>query len=146
MMKRKDKYPETASFIYHNQNPKNKITADCVIRAVSLALDQDYNETIKEMCNLMIKTGYAYNDDKGIDAYLKEKHWIKNKQLRHEDNTKYTGDQFATWLSLNFPRGEIGNVFCNIGSHHVVCFKPTFHGEGRVLFPIEQQLFLVPTS
>lgn len=129
-MKRQEKYPETASFIYHNQNPKHRITGDCCFRAMSLGLDQDYNETVREMAETMCKTGYALNDVKGECAYMDEKGWYKQKQLRHDDNTKYTGKQFADWLSMNYPNGEIGNVICHIGGHHVVCFKPTYSGEG----------------
>lgn len=129
-MKRIDKYPETASFIYHNQNPKNRVTGDCVFRAMSLALNQDYNQTVMEMAENMCKTGYALNDTKGEETYLASKNWIKHKQLRHEDNKKYTGREFASYLSINFPNGEAGNVICHIGGHHIVCFKPTWHGEG----------------
>ena len=129
-MKRIDKYPETTSFIYYNRNPKNRITGDCVIRAISTALDKDYNETIRELAEIMCKTAYCMLDHKGYGEYLKSKNWIKHPQLKHNDNTKYTGKQFATWLSVNYPNGEIGNVFCHIGGHHVVCFKPTYHGDG----------------
>lgn len=123
-------YPETASYIYHNQNPKNRITGDCCFRAMSLALNQDYNTTVREMADTMCKTGYAMTDSKGESAYMAEKGWHKQKQLKHTDNTKYTGEQFASWLSINFPNGEIGNVVCHIGGHHTVCFKPTYSGDG----------------
>lgn len=129
-MTRKQRYPETDSFIYHNQNPKNKITGDCCFRAISLGLNQDYNLTVMEMAKNMCNTGYALNDSKGEESYLKSKGWIKHSQLRKEDNTKFTGKQFATWLSINYPHGEIGNVICHIGGHHTVCFKPTYHGDG----------------
>lgn len=129
-MGRKDKYPETESFIYHNQNPKHRITGDCCFRAMSCGLNQDYNETVMEMAKTMCKTGYALNDTKGECAYMKEKGWCQHKQLKHDNGTKYTGKQFASWLSYNFPNGEIGNVICHIGGHHIVCFKPTYHGDG----------------
>ena len=38
-MRRQDKYPETKWFIYDNVNPKNKITSDCVIRAITKAFE-----------------------------------------------------------------------------------------------------------
>lgn len=129
-MKRTDKYPETESFIYFNANPKNRVTGDCTFRAIATALSQDYNETVMEMAATMCKTGYALNDTKGETAYLESKDWVKHKQPKHNDNTKYTGKQFAAWLSINYPNGEIGNVICHIGGHHIVCFKPTWHGDG----------------
>ena len=129
-MKRIDKYPETAYFVYHNQNPKNKHTEDCVFRAFSLGLDQEYDKTVLEMAKIMCETGYSMIGAKGESAYLKSKAWIKNKQLKHDDGSKYTGKDFAAWLSIKYPNGEIGNVICHLGSHHTVCFKPTFHGDG----------------
>jgi len=126
----KRKYPETDSFIYFNQNPKNKITGDCTFRAISLALEQDYNTTVMEMAAMMCKTGYALDDSKGIDYYLKSKGWVKHSQPRMYDNTKYTGKQFAKWLSINYEEAELGNIIANIGGHHITCFKPTYHEEG----------------
>ena len=32
-------------FVNYNNNPKNKKTTDCVVRAISFALDKDYIET-----------------------------------------------------------------------------------------------------
>lgn len=130
-MKRSDRYPETSSFIYYNRNPRNRLTEDCAFRAFSLGLDQDYNKTVLEMAQHMCKTGYAMDGTIGEGSFLtKEKKWIQHRQLKHDDGTKYTGKQFADWLSINYPNGEIGNVICNIGGHHVVCFKPTYHGDG----------------
>lgn len=129
-MKRLDRYPETSSFIYYNRNPKNRITGDCAFRAISLGLNEDYNKVVMEMAENMCKTGYALNDAKGEESYLETKGWVKHKQLRKDNNKKYTGTEFANWLSVNYPNGEIGNVICHIGGHHIVCFKPTWHGEG----------------
>ena len=36
-MRRQDKYPDTEVFHYFNANPKNRITTDCVVRAICLA-------------------------------------------------------------------------------------------------------------
>lgn len=38
-MKRQEKYPETRTFHFHNANPKNRITGDCVTRALCTALE-----------------------------------------------------------------------------------------------------------
>lgn len=129
-MKRQNKFPETPHFIWHNQNPKGRITGDCVFRAFSLGLDEDYNELVMEMAKSMVETGYALNDKKGERRFLEKKGWVKHKQPRHDDNTKMTGKEFCTWLSINYPKAEIGNVICHIGTHHMVCIKPTYHGEG----------------
>lgn len=130
MASRKMKYPETDSFVFYNRNPKGRITGDCAFRAISTALDQDYNKTVMEMAQMMCETGYSLNDSKGIDKYLKSKGWRKCKQPKKEDNRKYTGSEWCKWISINNKNGEIGNVVCHIGSHHVVAIKPTDHGDG----------------
>lgn len=120
----------TETFMFYNRNPKNKNTNDCVIRAISTALDKDYNETLIEMAELSCKTGYMLNDKKGIDKYLSNKGWIKQKQPRKSDNKKYTGQEWCKWLSINYKNGELGNIICNIGGHHIVAIKPTFSEDG----------------
>lgn len=129
-MTRKEKYPETASFIYYNANPKNRITGDCWLRAICTGLDQDYNETLLEMVKVQLETGYEMSCGKAVEKYLENKGWIKHKQPRDWDNKKLTGGQFCKWLSINYPDGEIGNIICNIGGHHMVAIKATFSGDG----------------
>ena len=129
-MRREDKYPETTSFVYFNKNPKNRITGDCWLRAISDGLDEDYNTVLRELCDVHIKTGYDLSENKAVDTYLKSKGWVKCKQPRKDDNTKYTGREFCDWLSINYKDGELGNLICNIGGHHMVAIKPTWHGDG----------------
>ena len=129
-MRRQDKYPETAYFIYHNQNPKNRITEDCEVRALSLATDIPYNDVVMELAEIHCETGYVCIGNKAEEIFLTRHGFKKMPQLRHDDNTKYTGKQFTDYLSINFPNGEIGNVFAHIGGNHVVCIKPTNHGDG----------------
>lgn len=126
------KYPCTSTFEWYNANPKGKITGDCVFRAFALALDQDYNQTVMEMAELMCETGYALNDKYGEEEYLKRKGWIKQKQPRKPDNTKYTGEEFCKvqqkWLhdeSLHGAEYKDGiiispKILCHIGGHHMV--------------------------
>ena len=114
-MKREQKYPDTSTFHFYNANPKGKFTGDCVFRAFALALDQDYNQTVMEMAELMCETGYAMNDKHGEDAYMKRKGWIKHKQPRKSDNTKYTGKEFVKMFE--------GTCVAHIGGHHMVCIK-----------------------
>lgn len=129
-MRREEKYPETRSFIYYNANPRNRKGGDCAIRAVAAALQQSWEKTVREMTEVGIKYGYVCNDKYTIEKYLEMKGWVKNKQPRHYDNTKYTGKDLCDELSFENKNGEIGNVIANIGGHHIVCIKPTFHGEG----------------
>ena len=113
-MKRQDKYPETSTFHYFNANPKNRITDDCVIRAISTALEIPYNTVVMEMAELQCKTGYDYSSKKGIEEYLKIKGWVKHAQPRKADNTKYTGKEFCE-RARNYE-----NYIAMIGGHHIV--------------------------
>ena len=123
-MKREDKYPDTNTFHFHNQNPKGRITGDCTFRAISTAMRQDYNQTVMEMAELMCETGYTLNDKKGIEAYLKAKGWTKCKQPVKDDRTKYTGAEFCG--RIRYRAGDLNgeyynkNIIAMIGAHHIV--------------------------
>lgn len=121
-MTRQEKYPNTQYFTYYNANPKGRITTDCVYRAISTALNQDYNTTVIEIAKMACETGYAPDDSKGIDKYLISKGWCKHKQPRRADNTKYTGREFCQ----SYPKDE--TYIANIGGGHIVCIK-----NGKVL-------------
>jgi hypothetical protein len=114
-MNRTTKYPETSTFHYFNANPKNRITGDCVFRAFTLAMQQDYNTTVMEMAELMCETGYALNDKKGEERYLAKKGWVKHTQPRKADGTKYTGKEFCERLAIKNQR-----YIAHIGGHHMV--------------------------
>lgn len=121
-MTRQERYPETSTFHYYNANPKNRITTDCVIRAICTALDQDYNQTVMELAEMQCQTGYDSSDTKLYDKYLQSKGWIKHKQPRKADNTKYTGKEFCRELNKDiFAVGK--KIVANIGGGHMVCIK-----------------------
>ena len=114
-MIRQEKYPNTKWFIYHNQNPKNRITGDCVIRAISKALNLNYNDVLKELCEIQIKTGYSIDENRTIEKFMNQHGWIKMKQERKIDNTKYTGKEFCEQIAKHNK-----NYVANIGGHHIV--------------------------
>ena len=125
--KRRLKYPDTLTFHYHNANPKNKITTDCVIRALAAGQDIPYEQVVMELAELQIKTGLDSRDTPGIDKYLKSKGWIKAPQQRKEDGTLYTASEFCRKLAhpiyseeLNLPPCYITRMVANVGGHHCV--------------------------
>jgi hypothetical protein len=113
-MTRQDKYPSTAVFQYHNANPKGRLTTDCNIRAICTALNLPYGRVVMEMAALQCNTGYDCSSSTGIDKYLQSKGWIKHKQPRKEDNTKYTGKEFCERAR------PYENYIANIGGNHIV--------------------------
>ena len=119
-MRREEKYPNTSTFYYYNANPKNRITTDCVTRALCTALDIPYNQVVIELAELQCKTGYDTSDKALFDKYLQAKGWTKYKQPRKRDNTKYTGEEFCRELSKENGCFNYKRVVANIGGHHIV--------------------------
>lgn len=128
-MNRQQKYPDTSTFHFYNANPKNKFGDDCVIRTIATALGQSWEQTVRELTEVGIKYGYVLNDKHTYDRYLKQKGWIKHKQPRKDDNTKYTGQEFCNLLqgkdnikyNLDILRLQTkGNIIAHIGGNHIV--------------------------
>ena len=94
-MKRTDKYPTTRWFQFANPNPRGKLTDDCYLRCLTLTLKIPYETVARQMFELSLKSGYAINSRKNIEAYLASLGKIKQKQLKHKDGKKYTLKQFC---------------------------------------------------
>lgn len=133
-MRRQDKYPDTKYFHFHNANPHNRITTDCVIRAISTATGIDYNTVVMELAEYQCKTGFDPSEKETYGKYLESKGWKKYKQPKRHDGTKYTGVAFCeiqqTWAGdyCNYNHWECGDaeircsdrIVAHIGGHHVV--------------------------
>lgn len=125
-MTREQRYPDTSTFHYHNANPKNRLTTDCVIRAICTALEQDYCKTVMELAELQCKTGFDDGDKKLYDKYLQSKGWKKQNQPRKDDNTKYTGKEFCEqlqadpWIFTGKENDYKARIVANIGGGHIV--------------------------
>lgn len=117
-MKRQDKFKDTKYFTYYNANPKNRLTGDCVIRALSVFLQKDYYDVYEELYHTSLKTGYMANDKKNYEKYLDGLGIKKQPQPRKWDNTKYTGKEF-----INDIAEEGVRYFAKIGGHHVIAIK-----------------------
>ena len=115
------KYKETDTFHFHNANPKGKNASDCVYRAISVALDQDYATTMREMTEFAIKIGYAPNETKTIKGFMESKGWTTFKEPRDLDNKKIPIGRFLKRCT----RSDV--IVANVGSHHTSLIK-----EGRV--------------
>ena len=118
---------DTKYFHYYNANPKNKITCDCVVRALYGVLpNKTYEQIYKELLDVSIKTGHFINSKQCYEKYLSLQGFKKMKQPRKDDGTKYTGRDFCDEIkeySFNYP----DRIFAHIGGHHVVSII-----EGRV--------------
>lgn len=112
---RQSKYPDTDTFHFHNANPKGKYTTDCVERAICTALDLPYEQVVRDLAELQIALGVSATDAGCYDKYLARHGYVQCRQPKHEDRTKYTGNQFCTLIA------EPDKTYvANLGSHHVV--------------------------
>lgn len=76
-------------FYKQNINPKNKRTGDCVIRALAGASGKPYKQVAQELFDLWMQTGYCFNDKHTYEKWLEQNGFVKMKQPRKWDNTKY---------------------------------------------------------
>ena len=76
-------------FELKNENPKNKRTTDCVVRALTTATGKSYYEVLDELYQLTIKTGYFMNEKRLEDKFLEKNNFVKMKQPKKVNGTKY---------------------------------------------------------
>jgi hypothetical protein len=125
----------TVHFKYYNANPKDKITGDCVIRALSVAMKKSWDEVLTDLYKYALKYKQMLNDDILYKKYLKDNGWKMLKQPRKWDNTKYTGFEFCEELKdglcFNYDDihvDETNNIIAHIGGHHIVAII-----DGRII-------------
>lgn len=106
---------DTKHFHFHNENPNNSRAADCVFRAIATATGKTWEEVFKGLCEVALEKKLAPNEDACYEEYLKRLGWVKQKQPRHSDNTKFTGVEFA--------EAHHETAICKIGCHHISCCK-----------------------
>lgn len=121
---RKKKNPDTDTFTFYNRNPYSVFTTDCVIRAISTVLDVPYEEVVMDLAKIQCETGYDKSDKQSYEKYLADKGYVKMKQPRKADNTKYTGTQFCKYIKSKENTFDLGDtptrIIANIGSYHIV--------------------------
>ena len=61
---------------------------DCIVRAITIALNLPYEVVFKSLCDLAKETGFFPNDDETYGLYLKRNGWIKNKPQRVDGGLK----------------------------------------------------------
>ena len=76
-------------FVKKNVNPKNRNTADCVTRALVSLLGISWEDALKKQCEIAIENKYAVNVKETEELLLKEYGFVKMKQPRKADGTKY---------------------------------------------------------
>lgn len=99
-------------FVRKNNNPKNKKTADCVIRAVSTSTKTSYEDVRDGLFEIMKKTGYEMTTKNVYERYLKMLGWVKMKQPKKPDGTKFLVGEIDSLVNTNKR-----NVIISLANH-----------------------------
>lgn len=110
-MSKKKSQTEIQSYHYYNCNILRRLTDDCVIRAICSATGDSWEETLRQLTEYSIKTGYMVNTPECYGKYLKDCGYIKCKQPVHIDNTKVKFNEFTQVFN--------GHAIAHCGKGHV---------------------------
>ena len=84
-------------YIKYNANPLNKTSSsDCAIRAISKALCKPYDDVYIDLFNIGFEMKNLPNAQSVYERYFKEIGYVRNKQPKKSDNTKYTVSEFVS--------------------------------------------------
>lgn len=98
-----------------NVNPKGRLTGDCSTRALVGVMGIGYEEAIKRQCYWATKTCYGLTDKQVMEKVLAEEGWVKMKQPRKADGSKYTVGELDKLISLEVRRR---GVLVTVANHH----------------------------
>ena len=118
-MKRTDRFPETSTFHYFDANPADRITTDCVIRAVCMFTRKTWAETYRDLTEVGIENSIDGQDVKGVELYLAKYGWQKMKQPRKADGSKYTAREFCQQIA------KAGSVYVLSLANHLTYVSET---------------------
>ena len=110
---------DTPYFRYYNANPKDRRTADCVLRAIATSTGKSWDEVLDGLVEISHKYKVMVNDTPCYDRYLQSLGYSKMAQPRKGDNTKYTGEEFCRDYLGKFCLAEY-DVVAHIGGNHIV--------------------------
>ncbi len=114
------KQPEdTNYFHYYNANPKNRHVGDCLLRALSKALDVSWDDVLDGLVVFAHKTKQPPGEQSNFEKYLSQMGYVKVAQPKHPDGTKLTGEEFCELLD---DAGIENDVLANIGAEHITVF------------------------
>jgi len=98
-----------------NLNPKGHKTGDCCVRAIAGATGISYEEVIDRCAYWAKKKCYGITDKQIVELVLKDLGWVKMKQPRKIDGTKYTVGEMDQILT---PKQIQYGVLVTIANHH----------------------------
>ena len=115
---------------YYNANPFGRRVNDCTVRAISLATNESWDKTYKELSNAARKIGVMPDNTKYIDTYLERNF---EKVYICEYGCEFTVGDFA---ALSQPGTYLitmnGHITCCIDG----CIYDTFDPSDRIIWGI----------
>ena len=79
----------TVNYCNKNVNPKNRKTGDCSTRALCTVLGISWEDALTLQYQYSLKTKYDMTSKQVIDRIMADRGYVKMKQPRKDDNTKY---------------------------------------------------------
>lgn len=104
-------------FIRYNNNPRSRKASDCVIRALSLALDKSWYQIYRELFELGLEECRMINEPDLYQLYLKKQGLEKQRMPKRPDNTRYTVKEFANELA------KPDKIYILSIAHHITVIK-----------------------
>ena len=83
------------NFRYYNNNPNKYKTGDCVVRAISAALDKSWEDVFRDLSEYTLKYKYFLSCQELYGIYLKDNKWRKHKAPRKKNGDEYL---LGEWL------------------------------------------------
>lgn len=102
-------------FMEVNVNPKKRKTGDCSTRALVGTLGINYDEALKLQFEESLKCYYDPTSKQVMERVLKRFGYVKMKQPRKADNTKY---QVCEMDKILTPKQMEQGVLITIANHH----------------------------
>lgn len=102
-------------YLEKNVNPKNRKTGDCSTRALVSVLKISYEEALKLQCEESLKCYYDPTSKQVMERVLAKFGYVKMKQPRHNDGTKYLVKELDRLLT---PKELHNGVLVTVAHHH----------------------------
>lgn len=117
MRTKKVKQKDTKYIHFYNANPKDKRTGDCVIRAIAVATGKSWDDILDDLTEISHDKKVLLDEKDCYGEYLEHLGFVKCKQMRKSDNTRYRGYEFLDKIDKN----DI--IVCHMGSHNLTAIK-----------------------
>ena len=80
---------------YKNENPLNKETGDCVVRALVTATGEDYDTILRQLFDLAFELKTIPNGKECWEMFLRQKGWIRNPISNKKGSKRPTVESFT---------------------------------------------------